>query len=104
MFIITVVISLVDYFLPVIIAKKYGTSKWGLYGSILGMIIGAFLSPFGMILGALIGAVVVEWIISKKRKQALEAGWGVFIGSIFGMILKLVISGIMTYYLVISLF
>jgi uncharacterized protein YqgC (DUF456 family) len=33
-----------------------------------------------------------------KKGQALRAGWGIFIGSILGMILKLAISGIMAYY------
>jgi uncharacterized protein YqgC (DUF456 family) len=98
MLIITIAVTAVDYFIPLIGAKKYGTSKWGIYGSIAGMIIGAFFSPFGLLLGALIGAVLVEWMVSKKEKQALKAGWGVFIGSILGMLLKLGISGIMAYY------
>jgi len=102
MLIITMVVTVVDYFIPLIGAKKYGTSKWGIYGSIVGMIIGVFFSPLGMLLGALIGAVLVEWIVSRKEKQALKAGWGIFIGSIFGSILKLVVSGVMAYYFIIA--
>src|SRR4030043_608470 len=75
MAIVTVAVTVADYFIPLIGAKKYGTSKWGIYGSIGGMIVGAFFSPFGMILGAFIGAVLVEWIVSRKEKQALKAGW-----------------------------
>lgn len=91
-----------DYFIPLIGAKKYGTSKWGIYGSIVGMIIGAFLSPLGMLLGALIGAILIEWVVSRKEKQALKAGWGIFIGTILGSILKLVVSGVMAYYFIIA--
>jgi uncharacterized protein YqgC (DUF456 family) len=98
MLIITIVVTVVDYVIPLMGAKKYGTSKWGIYGSIGGMILGAFLSPFGILLGALIGAILVEWMVSRKKGQALRAGWGIFIGSILGMILKLAISGIMAYY------
>lgn len=103
MLIITMVVTVMDYFIPLIGAKKYGTSKWGIYGSIVGMIIGVFFSPLGMLLGALIGAVLVEWIVSKKEEQALKAGWGIFIGSIFGSILKLVVSGVMTYYFIMAM-
>jgi uncharacterized protein YqgC (DUF456 family) len=99
---ITIAVTVVDYFLPLIGAKKYGASKWGIYGSILGMIIGAFFSPFGILLGAFIGAVLVEWIVSRKEKQALRAGWGIFIGSLLGTILKLGASGIMAYYFIIA--
>jgi len=102
MLIITIVVTVMDYFIPLIGAKKYGTSKWGIYGSIAGMIIGVFFSPLGMLLGALIGAVLAEWMVSRKEKQALKAGWGIFIGSIFGSILKLVVSGIMAYYFIIA--
>jgi uncharacterized protein YqgC (DUF456 family) len=101
--IISIAITVVDYFIPLIGAKKYGTSKWGIYGSVVGMIIGAFFSPFGLLLGALIGAVFVEWIVSRKEKQALKAGWGIFIGSIFGTILKLGVSGVMAYYYLLSI-
>ncbi|HSB07380.1 MAG TPA: DUF456 domain-containing protein, partial [Thermodesulfobacteriota bacterium] len=59
MLIVTIAVVVVDYFIPFIGAKKYGASKWGIYGSIGGMIIGAFFSPLGMLLGAFIGAVLV---------------------------------------------
>jgi len=99
---ITIAVTVVDYFLPLIGAKKYGASRWGIYGSIAGMIIGAFFSPFGMLLGAFIGAVLVEWMVSRKEKQALRAGWGIFIGSLLGTILKLGASGIMAYYFLLA--
>jgi len=102
MLIITIAATVIDYFIPLIGAKRYGTSKWGIYGSFVGMILGAFFSPLGMLLGALIGAVSVEWMVSRKEKQALKAGWGIFIGSIFGSILKLVVSGVMAYYFMIA--
>jgi uncharacterized protein YqgC (DUF456 family) len=99
---IMIVVTGVDYFLPLIGAKKYVASKWGIYGSILGMIIGVFFSLFGMLLAAFVGAVLVEWTVSRKEKQALKAGWGIFIGSLLGTILKLAASGIMAYYFLLA--
>lgn len=98
--IITIGVTLIDYFLPLIGAKRYGTSKWGVLGAIGGMIIGTFFSPFGLILGAFIGAVLVEWFVSRNDRQALKAGLGVMVGTLLGMVLKLGTSGIMAYYLI----
>ena len=102
MFIVTIVVSVLDHFVPFLGAKKYGASKWGIYGSIGGMVLGAFFSPLGMLLGAFIGAVLVEWMVSKKKGHALKAGWGIFVGTIFGMALKLGAAGIMAYYFLLA--
>lgn len=96
----TIAVTVVDYISPLIAAKKYGTSKWGIMGSIGGMIVGAFFSPLGMIIGAFVGGGLVEWLVSRREKQALKAGWGIFMGFLFGMVLKLGISGVMAYYLI----
>lgn len=100
MAILTVVATIGDYIIPLWGAKKYGTSKWGIWGSVAGMAIGIFFSPFGMFLGALIGAVAVEWLVQKEKGQALKAGWGVIVGSLLGAVLKLGVSGMMAYYFV----
>jgi uncharacterized protein YqgC (DUF456 family) len=100
MAILTVVVTIGDYIIPLWGAKKYGTSKWGIWGSVAGMAIGIFFSPFGMLLGAFIGAVTVEWLVQKERSKALKAGWGVFVGSLAGTALKLGVSGMMAYYFI----
>lgn len=98
--IVTIGVTVIDYLLPLIGAKRYGTSKWGILGAIGGMIIGTFFSPFGLILGAFIGAVLLEWFVSRNDRQALKAGWGIIVGTLLGMGLKLGTSGIMAYYLI----
>ena len=100
MAIITLAVTVAEYILPLVSAKRYGASKWGIWGSVLGMAIGIFFSPFGMLLGAFIGAVAVEWLVQKEKGRAIKAGWGVFIGSLVGTALKLGASGMMAYYFV----
>jgi uncharacterized protein YqgC (DUF456 family) len=100
MAILTVVVTIGDYIIPLWGAKKYGTSKWGIWGSVAGMTIGIFFSPFGILLGALIGAVAVEWLVQKEKGKAFKAGWGVIVGSLLGAVLKLGVSGMMAYYFV----
>ena len=100
MAVLTLVVTGLDYLLPAAGAKKYGTSKFGFWGAIIGMIIGIiYIPPLGMIIGAFIGAVA-----GKQSYKALKAGWGVFTGVMLGMLLKLIASGIMTFYFAKALF
>ncbi|KPJ83702.1 MAG: hypothetical protein AMS17_17125 [Spirochaetes bacterium DG_61] len=97
--ILTVVVTVLDYILPVIYSKKKGASKAGVWGSVIGMIAGIFLfPPFGMIIGAFVGAVLGELAFSQNRRNALKAGWGVFVGTLFGIAAKLGVSGIIAFY------
>jgi uncharacterized protein YqgC (DUF456 family) len=64
------------------------------------MAIGIFWSPFAMLAGAFIGAVLAEWLVGKKKGEALKAGWGVVMGTLFATVLRLGVSGMMTYYYV----
>ena len=101
--IVTILVVVMDYILPLLGAKRYGASKWGVWGSIVGMVIGIFLSPLAMLLGAFIGAVVAEWLVGKKKGEALRAGWGVMMGTLFATIVRLGVSGMIIYYFVIAL-
>lgn len=100
MAIATIFAIAMDYIIPLLGAKRYGVSKWGIWGSVLGMATGIFWSPFAMLAGAFIGAVLAEWLVGKKKGDALRAGWGVVMGTLFATILRLGISGVMTYYFV----
>ena len=77
---LTILATVVDYVIPAIGAKKYGASKLGIWGSIIGMIFGLFIfPPWGMLIGAIIGALAGELAGGKKGKKALQASWGVFV-------------------------
>jgi hypothetical protein len=101
--IVMILTIVMDYIIPLLGAKRYGASKWGIWGSVLGMAIGIFWSPFAMLLGAFLGAVVAEWFVGKKKREALRAGWGVVMGTLFATILRLGVSGMMTYYFLLAL-
>jgi uncharacterized protein YqgC (DUF456 family) len=105
MAVITVIVTALDYILPAAGAKKYGASKLGFWGAIVGMILGIFfVPPLGMIIGAFIGAIAGELLKGRQSYEALKAGWGVFVGVMLGVLLKLTATGIMTFYFIKALF
>jgi hypothetical protein len=93
--IVTVVISVLDYIVPAWGTKRYGGTKWGVWGSTIGVFVGLFAGPWGVILGPLAGAVIGELLGGKAAQEALRAGWGSFIGILFGTIIKLIACGLM---------
>ena len=91
----TVIISVLDYVVPAWGTKRYGGSNWGVWGSTIGVFVGLFFGAVGVILGPLVGAVLGELISGKEFAHALKAGWGSFVGLLFGTILKLICCGLM---------
>jgi uncharacterized protein YqgC (DUF456 family) len=90
-----------DYAVPAFGARRYGASKLGIFGAASGMILGLLVfPPFGMILGAMAGAVVGEFLAGKKSRDALRAGWGVFIGTMVSIGLKLSLCAVMVFFYV----
>lgn len=102
---LTLLTMALDYVLPLVGARKFGSTKRGFWGAFFGMFIGVVLfPPFGMIIGAFLGAVAGELLAGKGDSAALRAGWGVFLGVISALILKLLVSGLMTFYFIKALF
>ncbi|MBN2000729.1 DUF456 domain-containing protein [candidate division KSB1 bacterium] len=97
--IITIAVTVMDYIVPAAGAKKYGASKAGVWGSVVGMLIGlVFFPPWGLFIGAFLGAVVGEMLVGKHGKNALKAGWGVFVGTLLAIVLKLAACVTMFYF------
>ncbi len=103
--VLTVVVQALDYLLPAVGAKKFGASRYGFWGAIIGMLLGIiYVPPLGIIIGAFLGALLGEVLAGKKTYEALKAGAGVFVGLMFGILLKLTAAGIMTFYFIKALF
>ena len=96
--VVVVVVQALDYFVPAWGTKRFGGSKWGVWGSTIGLIVGLFFGPWGIVAGPFAGAIVFELFDGKNAKQALKAGFGSFIGLLAGTIVKLICSGMMIYY------
>jgi len=98
LFAIFLVVEFLEYLLIIVSAKKYGASKWGITGSIIGgiggAISGAFVTPvigaiIGSIIGVFVGATLLEFVKSYNLKKSLISGVGAFIGKIGGLSIKI---------------
>ncbi|MCE4565306.1 DUF456 domain-containing protein [Maribellus sp. CM-23] len=99
--IVTVVVYVIDYLIPVWGTKRFGGSKRGVWGSLIGLVIGLFFfPPFGIIIGPFLGAVIGELTAGKDHGSALKSGFGSFMGFLLGTLLKLIASGLMTWHFI----
>ena len=94
--IVTIIVTVLDYVVPAWGTKRFGGTRWGVWGSTIGVFVGLFFGAVGVIVGPLVGAVLGELLGGKYVRQALRAGWGSFIGLLCGTILKLICCGLMT--------
>ncbi len=103
--VITVLVSLGDYFLPLWGAKRYGTSRQGVWGAVIGMVIGIFFfPPLGMIIGLFMGAILGEIVAGKENSRALRSGMIIFLGSVMAIFVKLSLSLVLAFYFFTGLF
>ncbi|RLJ98599.1 DUF456 domain-containing protein [Tenacibaculum discolor] len=91
---IAVIIFFLDYFIPAMGTKRFGGTKYGVYGTTIGLIIGLLSPiPFGILIGAFVGALVGELIYdSKDTNRAIKASFGAFLGFLASATIKFSIS------------
>jgi len=91
--ILTLIAMGVDYLAGIMTAQKFGASKQGIIGSVIGGIVGliAFNIP-GLILGQLAGVIIGELMFGRKMNESIKSGFGVFIGYLLGSIAKVVLT------------
>jgi uncharacterized protein YqgC (DUF456 family) len=97
--VINVIVYALDYIIPVWGTKKFGGSKAGVWGSVIGLVLGLFcFPPFGIIAGPFMGAIAGELLAGRNSETALKSGFGSFLGLLLGTLLKLIVAGLMTWY------
>ncbi len=92
--------EILEYISGMMGARKYGASTKGIFGAIIGGMIGTILlvpvfpgigTIIGMFFGTFLGAFSGEYISGKSLINSGRAGWGAFLGRVFAIGLKVII-------------
>jgi uncharacterized protein YqgC (DUF456 family) len=94
-FLVAAIVFALDYIIPAMGTKKFGGSKAGMAGTVVGLLV-AILFPIlgilGIIIWPFVGALIGELINKADNKTALKAAFGSFIGFLTGTFLKFVVT------------
>jgi uncharacterized protein YqgC (DUF456 family) len=103
--VLTALSLLFDLIAPILGAKKYKASKWGIIGTSIGLIVGVLIfNVWGIILGPLLGALIGELIAGKSGEQAFKSALGALVGFIFGSLIKIILIMVMSGFFIASWF
>ncbi|HYC40774.1 MAG TPA: DUF456 domain-containing protein [Chitinophagaceae bacterium] len=100
---VVVLVLLLDYVIPLWGTRRFGGTKYGVWGCTIGFIAAFWMGPFGVIVGPFLGAFVGELIGGQTTHRSFRAALGSFVGFLMGSFLKLVASFLMMFYIIRSL-
>ncbi|MGB5360670.1 MAG: DUF456 domain-containing protein [Eudoraea sp.] len=92
---VAVIVLALDYIIPAMGTKKFGGSKAGMFGTVVGLLVAIIfpiLGVFGIIIWPFVGALIGELINKAESKTALKAAFGSFIGFLTGTFLKFMVT------------
>ena len=99
--VLSVAVIVMDYILPAFLSKRFGGTKAGSTGATIGTILGIFGGPIGIILGPFFGAVIGELMAEKLSfNEAIKVGVGSMLSFLVGTFFKLVVGGLMLFYII----
>ena len=84
---LTAVSVILNYVIPARTNRKYGGTRWGSVGSVIGTLVGMFFIPvpFGFLIGMFLGVFVGELLHdASDKKKAWNSTKGDFIGFLYG--------------------
>ncbi|WP_285270228.1 DUF456 domain-containing protein [Kaistella rhinocerotis] len=84
---LTLVSIILNYVIPARTTRKYGGTRWGSIGSVIGTFAGMFFIPipFGFLIGMFLGVFAGELLHdARDKKKAWNSTKGALIGFIYG--------------------
>lgn len=97
--VLTVVMVFLDYYIPIWGVKRFGGTRYGSIGAILGGLAGLFFIPaIGIFVGTFLGALIGELLGKATLKSALRAALGSFLGFLSGVFVQILLCLAMIVY------
>ncbi len=105
-FVVAAAVTAADYFLPAVLARRFGGSRYAAAGTVAGMVAGLFVfPPWGVIAGPFLGALAGEWLWNRSSgDRALRVAAGAFAAFLLGTGAKAAVSAAILYYVVAAMF
>ncbi len=98
---LVILVTVLDFIIPMLGSKYMGAGKWGTWGGFFGTIVGLFYVSvtwgLSLLIGPFIGAFIGEKLSGKGWHDALVAGFGSFLGFVIGTLLKVLLCLYMIY-------
>ena len=92
MAVVVAAVTLLDYLIPAMGTKKFGGSKYGSWGCLIGTFAGLFvLPPFGIFIMPFVGALAGELLGGSQPNMAVKAAFGSLLGFLGGVLCKAVV-------------
>lgn len=101
---LTVVSFIVEFFSGTVGAKKFGATRWGGIGGLVGTIVGMFFGLPGVIVGPLAGVLLGEILGGQGLLPAGRSTWGAFLGAAAGAVLKFILAAAMVVWFFLAVF
>ena len=104
---LTAISVVLNYVIPAKTTRKYGGTRWGSIGSIIGTIAGMFLIPvpFGFLIGMFLGVFIGELLHdANDKKKAWNSTKGALIGFLYGTGFNLIVGLAMFLVVLIDIF
>jgi uncharacterized protein YqgC (DUF456 family) len=103
--IVTLVVAVLDYYIPIWGTKRFGGTKYGSIGATIGLLGGFFIIPaLGIFIGTFLGALVGELLGGASTQLALRSAFGSFVGFLGGIVMKVLLCLFMIGYALVGLF
>lgn len=99
--VIIIIVSIIDYLIPVWSTKKFGGTKAGIRGCFIGIVVGVIFSPFGgisIVICPFLGALIGELIDGQKFSTAIKSGIGSFVGFLLTSGIKIIVVLMICYH------
>ena len=102
---LTILSLFLNYLAATLGAKHFGSSKYGIWGALLGTFIGLFIfPPLGIFIGPWVGAFIGEYLYLKDVNKSVQAGLGAVVGLISCIFFELAIALTMAIWFLIRVF
>lgn len=96
---------LLDNVAAMVGAARFGASRWGIWGAVIGSLLGlVVLPPIGLLVLPLVGALVGELLAGRTLAPALRATWGTLLGMLGGVFVRLILHIAMGWWMLRSIF